>query len=66
MQYHYVVMWDTEEQCFKLDWGTTTEHFEDREIYDGFNWLSVHEFPAMGTDYYLVSDKLAEMCGGSF
>ena len=66
MHYHYVVMWDTDEQCFKLDWGTTLQQFEDSEIYDGSGWLSVQEFPAIGTDYYLVSDKLVELCGGSY
>jgi hypothetical protein len=65
MQYHYVVLWDTEEQCFKLDWGTTIGRFEDREIFDGFNWLGINEFPAIGTDYELVSDKLAALVGGS-
>lgn len=65
MQYHYVVMWDTEENCFKLDWGTTMEHFEGREVYDGFNWLSYKDFPAIGLNYYEASDKLAELVGGS-
>ncbi|NBW15561.1 MAG: hypothetical protein EBR82_47005 [Caulobacteraceae bacterium] len=65
MQYHYVVIWDTEEQCFKLDVGTTIAHFEDREIFDGFSWLGIDDFPAIRLDYNFVSDKLAELCGDS-
>ena len=66
MQYHYVVIWDTEEQKFLLDWGTTVEHFEDREVWDGSWWTDKNEFPAVTIDYELMSDKLAELVGGSF
>ena len=65
MHYHYVVIWDTESESFKLDWGTTIAHFEDREVWDGHWWVSRDDFPAIHLDYDLVSDKLAELLGGS-
>ena len=65
MQYHYVVMWDTEQECFLLDWSTTVEHFEEKEVWDGNYWQDIREFPAIATDYYLTSDKLATLVGGS-
>lgn len=65
MQYHYVVIWDTVEEKFLLDWDTTVVHFEDKEVWDGEWWTGLHEFPAIETDYYLTSDKLATLVGGS-
>lgn len=65
MQYHYVVIWDTEQEKFLLDWETTVEHFEDREVWDGTWWQPLTEFPAIETDYHLTSDKLAALVGGS-
>lgn len=65
MQYHYVVIWDTEQECFLLDWGQTVEHFEEKEVWDGTWWQDMEEFPAIKTDYLLTSDKLAALVGGS-
>lgn len=65
MQYHYVVIWDTETESFKLDWGSTIAHYEDAEVWDGFNYIASKDFPAIHLDYDLVSDKLAELVGGS-
>lgn len=66
MHYHYVVIWDTETESFKLDWGSTIAVYEDAEIWDGFNKIAAKDFPAINTDYDLVSDKLTELLGGSY
>jgi len=66
MQYHYVVIWDSVEETFLLDWETTVTHFEDKEVWDGSWWTDKNEFPAIALDYELVSDKLASLVGGSF
>jgi len=65
MQYHYVVIWDSVEETFLLDWDATVTHFEDKEVWDGNWWTAMKDFPAIQTDYYLTSDKLAKLVGGS-
>ena len=60
MQYHYVVMFDTETKEFSVDIDTTMARFGEEPLFDTEQdaWVSLTP-PVNIANYYLVEDALA-------